>query len=126
MKADFKTAGTLAYDNLYAGETSRVTEKLVIAEGAGDLKRGAVLAANSAGKYVLVDTDAGDPGDIRRTPYAVLAHDADATSDDIEAMAYLSGHFNELALTFGGTDDADDHRAKLRELGIFLSKNMGA
>jgi len=53
-------------------------------------------------------------------PRAVLAADVDASEEDKTAPVYLTGEFNEEALTFGGTDDADTHREALRELGIFL------
>jgi len=32
----------------------------------------------------------------------------------------IEGEFNEGALVFGGTDDADTHRATLQGLGIYL------
>jgi len=52
----------------------------------------------------------------------ILADDVD-TATSVVAVAYTSGHFNRKALVFG-TDTADMHEAKLRELGIFLSDNV--
>lgn len=126
--ADFQTAGEFNHPNLIAGEFPRVEVKGTILSGAGELTAGAVLAVDSGNddKLVLVDSEAGDPGDSRRDPYAILAYDIDASSSDVEAIVYLSGEFNEAVLAFGGTDDADDHRAALRELGIYLHTNLGA
>lgn len=53
-------------------------------------------------------------------PRAILAADVDASEEDKTAPVYFTGEFNEDALTFGGSDDADTHREALRELGIFL------
>jgi hypothetical protein len=57
-------------------------------------------------------------------PVAILADDVDATGGDKPAPVYLTGEFNEDALTFGGSDDADTHRDALRDLGILL-KTIG-
>ena len=54
----------------------------------------------------------------------ILADDVDTTEESVVAVAYTSGHFNRKALIFGGTDTADMHEAKLRELGIFLSDKV--
>ena len=126
MNATFKTEGTRTYPNLIAGEFPRVERKITIASGAGALSAGSVLALNASDKAVLVDSDAGEGGDPRREPKYILADAADATSADIEAIAYETGQFNEAVLTFGGDDDADDHRAALRALSIFLHNNLGA
>jgi hypothetical protein len=53
-------------------------------------------------------------------PYAVLAADTDATDEDLTAPVYQTGEFNEDALSFGGSDDADTHREALKAIGIFL------
>lgn len=53
----------------------------------------------------------------------ILADDVD-TTESVVAVAYTSGHFNRKALVFGGSDTADTHEARLRELGIFLSDNV--
>ncbi|HSH27168.1 MAG TPA: head decoration protein [Wenzhouxiangella sp.] len=126
MQADFQNEGTLAYPNLIAGPTPRVTETHIVASGAGDLSAGAVLAkdSNDDDKLVLVDSGSGTAS--IQTAYGVLGADVDATSDDVEAIVHIKGHFNELALTFGGTDTVEDHREALRGLGIFLSKNQEA
>ncbi len=122
----FESAGTLAYPNLIAGDLPRVAEKQIVLSGAGVLTAGAVLAKDSDNGDKLVPVDSASLTTSIQTPYAVLADAVDATSADAGAIVYLAGHFNELALTFGGTDTADDHREALRGLGIFLTKNIGA
>ena len=127
MNANFETAGTFAAENLFAGEFPVVTKKVVVASGAGALTAGSVLALNSAGKYVLVDSGAGATGDIRRTPEGVLRFPVNAASADAEAIMCLTGDFSRAALTFGGSDTAADHEAALRALCIFTHKtNQGA
>ena len=125
--ASFGTAGTYAAENLFAGDFPVVNKKVVVASGAGDLAAGSVLALNTDGKYVLVDSGAGTTGDIRRTPEGVLRFAANAASADAEAIMCLTGDFNRAALTFGGSDTAADHEAALRALSIFIHKtNQGA
>jgi len=126
MLAGFTEEGTFAHDNLLAGDTPLVTEKQTVLSGAGALKAGAVLAKDSGNSNKLVLVDDASVTESINAPYAVLVHDVDASAADAEAMVYLSGHFNELALTFGGDDTADDHRAALRGLGIFITPNIGA
>jgi hypothetical protein len=41
-------------------------------------------------------------------------------------VVFLSGAFNEGALTFGGADTADTHRKALRDLNIYLKKAVSA
>lgn len=126
MLADFQNEGAFAHSNLLAGDMPRVPEKQTVLSGAGNLTAGAVLAKDSANADKLVLVNSGSATGSIQTPYAVLAHDVDASAADADAMVYLSGHLNELALTFGGTDTADTHRAALRSLGIFITPNMGA
>jgi len=126
MLTHFQNEGTLTQDNLIAGNMPRVTEKQTVLSGAGALKAGAVLAKDSANGNKLVLVDSASPTPSVQSPFAVLAFDVDASAADAEAMVWLSGHLNELALTFGGADTADDHRAALRGLRIFITPNQGA
>lgn len=123
MHAEMNTEGTFTYPNLLAGEFPRVETKVTVLSGES-LVAGTVLGrVTASGKMVAVDDSLGDGAE---NPYAILAEDVDASAADTEGMAYLSGHFNEDALTFGDDDTADDHRDALRTLGIFLTKNVGA
>jgi len=119
----FTDQGAYSPDNLIAGEFPRVARKITVASGA-NLAAGAVLGKITAsGKYLLSASAAVDGS---QTPDAILAEDAAAASADVQAAAYFSGEFNELALTFGAGHTADSTRAGLRDNSIFLTKNQGA
>ena len=116
---------TLTYNKLFAGNVMPVvTEKIIIASGAGVLSRGAVVGVITAsGKGNIVDSTRSDGS---QKPYGILCDAVDATSADKAATIYMTGEFNSAALTFGGTDTAATHKAALRELGIFLKTNISA
>ena len=118
------TLGTFEPDNLFAGgKMPVVTESIKLKSGASYV-RGTVLGIVTAtGEATIVDSSKSDG---TQTPYAILADDVDATSAAATAAVYLTGEFNEAALTFGGTDDATKHKVALRGLGIFLKKTIGA
>lgn len=118
------TLDTFERDNLFAGGVQPVvTGPIVIASGQ-NLTRGTVLGIVTAtGEGTIVNSAATDGS---QTPYAILQEDVDATSEAKAASIYFTGEFNENALTFGGTDTADTHRKKLREIGIFLKSNQEA
>ena len=116
--------GSFDYDNLCAGGFPQVTQGKTIAQNQ-TLARGAVLGIITAsGQAVAVDSTATDGS---QNPAFILA-EAVTTGSGVtaEAPVYETGEFNENALTFGGSDTADDHRAKLRELGIHLKSNQSA
>ena len=110
-------------DNLFAGHEIPVLVKGVTLEaGQGKLKRGTVLGKVTAtGKYKVVNSANADGSKVAD---CILADDVDTTTGDVTAVAYRTGHFNRQALAFGGSDKADTHEARLRELGIFLSDNV--
>lgn len=115
-------AGSLAHDNLIAGDAvNMVTESIVL--DTGNLKRGALLGRLANGKYVLSLAAAEDGS---QTPVAILAEDTDATSADKTTVAYLTGEFNTAAMTFGTGHTAANTKAGLRDLGIFLKTNLAA
>lgn len=119
----FTNEGTYAPPNLFAGDYPRIERIGIIAAGAA-LTVGAVLGRITAsGKYVLSDSAAVDGS---QTPVAILGEDAAAAAADVDAMIYLAGEFNEVALTFGGAHTADTTRDGLRDLNIYLKKNTGA
>jgi hypothetical protein len=106
-------------DNLIAGPSDVIAIAGVVVSGEGILGRGSVLGQITASeKYDLVVSDGADDGS--RTAAAILAQDIDATSEDVTCAVFIGGEFNENALSFGGTDDADTHRATLQSLGMIL------
>ncbi|MGF9907275.1 head decoration protein [Brevibacillus porteri] len=115
--------GSFTPDNLFAGQEIPALVKFVKLKGLqGVVKRGTVLGVITAsGLAVPVDSSKTDGS---QTANAILIEDIDTSAGDAAAEAYESGHFNRKALIFGGTDTADKHETKLRELGIFLSDNI--
>jgi hypothetical protein len=80
-----------------AGDFPRVIRPVTIASGAGVLTKGTVLGKITAsGKYKAYN-DANSDG--TQTAKLILAEDVDATSADVNANAFWSGHFNSAALT---------------------------
>lgn len=111
------TIGTYTPDKLLAGDYPMVREEVTILSGQ-NLVRGAVLGkVTASGKYILCDTGASDGSQV---PSRILLEDVDASGGDLVGIAAQTGEFNEDALTYGGTDTADDVRAALADAGIFL------
>lgn len=111
-------------DNLFAGTQVQpvVADEVLLASGQGVLLRGSVLGKKADGQYVLVDS-AGDA----KEPDAILAETTDTGEDDpVPAPGYFTGEYNERALIFGGSDDADAHRAAARAKGIFFKDTVPA
>ncbi len=83
---------------LFAGDFPRVVKPLVIASGSGLLAKGTVLGkVTASGKYSKYDNTKSDGTEVAKL---ILAEDADdATSADVNAIAFASGHFNSAALT---------------------------
>lgn len=78
---------------LFASSKYPVSKVLMpIATGSGVLKRGTALAINAAGKCVILGTASA-------TAAYILAEDIDATSADVNAEVYRTGHFIKNALT---------------------------
>lgn len=123
-----ETLGTFTPDNLFAGGISPVvpgTETILTSQGV--LVRGTVLGKVVAtSKCVIINssTQGATPGS--GIVYAVLAETVDTTGGDVEAPVYYTGEYNENALVFGGTDDADDHRTAARNVGIFFKDTVSA
>lgn len=102
-------------DDLFAASQIMpvVADKITVAK-AGEVKRGTLLTAAGA-----VATAAADV-------YGVLAETVDTTDSAKEAAVYLTGEFNETALTVGGSITVADCKAAARKIGIFIKKNLTA
>lgn len=119
--ADFQTQGSYAHDDLFAGEFPRVTRKETLVSGQ-NLTRGAVVGKiTTGGKLALSLSGAADGS---QTPFAILAEDCDASGGDKDCLIYLSGEFNEAALTIGTAHTADSIRDGLRDKSIYLKTNV--
>lgn len=113
------TSESYSPDNLLAGGFPIVTTEITVISGQ-NLVRGAVLGKITAsGKYNLSLSAAGDGSEV---PIAILSEDCDASGGDKVAIAYLTGEFNEDAITIGTAHTVASIRAGLRDLGIHLKK----
>lgn len=114
---------TYTPDRLIAGNYGIVDGEAVLVSGQ-NLSRGALLGKITASdKFTLCDSTASDGSE---NPQGILAEDCDASAADKIAPYYLAGEFNEDAVIFGGTDDADTHRDALRDLNIYLKEPVSA
>lgn len=107
----FKNQGETTADNLLAGEFPRVSVLATIS--GGSYERGTILS-KSEGKYTICSGE----------PEAVLAETVDATSEDKQAVVYLTGEFNQTALKAGV--EVSTLLEKLRAKSIFLKNNQSA
>lgn len=126
MQNLYEKIGEILPDNLIAGQEFPILIKgVTLAKNQGVLKRGTVLGIVTAtGLAKLVDSTKTDG---TQNADCILADDIDtgsgAATTDFKATAYYTGLFNKNALIFGG-DDAANHEARLRDLGIFLKDSI--
>ena len=108
------TKGEYAPDALISGSHPVVEIPVTLVQAtANTLDRGQILSViTSSGKYTKLDTSKSDGSEL---PKAVLAVDADATSSDIKAFAYVHGEFAADAL-IGLTSAV---KAQLQAIGIY-------
>jgi len=118
-----KDQGSYKPCSLVAGEYPRIERIVTIAAGA-DLTKGAVLGRITAsGKFALSASASSDGTEL---PDAILAEDVFASGNDVQAVVYFSGEFNEHALELGAGHTLDSIRIPLRAKSIFLAKNQSA
>lgn len=116
--------GEVSIENLFAGlEPHALTKAGVIRklEEAEVLSRGTLMAKSSVdGKLVIFGTTADT--DETLTPDCVLVTDMEVgTSEDENALVYITGNFNEDALIMAeGTSLTEADRDALRIRGIIL------
>lgn len=104
---------------LFASSKYPVSKVLMpIASGSGVLTRGTALAINAEHKCVILGT-------AEATAAYILAEDIDATSVDVNAEVYRTGHFIKNALTVKADytmTDADVE--EFRKVGIILDNGI--
>lgn len=122
-QAGFASEGSFVPDSLHAGDFPIRTRKVTLVSGQ-NLTRGALLGQITAGgKYTLSLSAAGDGSN---TPKAILAEDTDASGGDKDAVVYISGDFNQDAITYGTGHTAASVIDGLRDLNIYLHKPVSA
>ncbi len=105
----FTNQGETTADNLLAGEFPRVSVLATIT--GGKYERGTILS-KSDDAYTICTSD----------PEAVLAEAVDATSEDKQAVVYLTGEFNSSALK--ASVEVSTLIDKLRAKSIFVKSNQ--
>lgn len=109
---------TMAADNLFAASQMMpvVADSMTVAASQGVLKRGALL--DETGSLCTVNSGKSTISAV----YAVLAEDVDTTKSAVVASVYLTGEFNENALSFKTDNDAlvSDFKPSARKVDIFF------
>ena len=107
---DVAVAATFANDIKFA--IADGTQDFIVGEGFD------ITVAAGSGYYKTVNSANVDGSDVAE---CILAANTNATSAAVAALVYVTGQFNTEALTFGGSDDAADHRETLHLRGIILT-----
>jgi hypothetical protein len=105
------------YDALRAGDFPVVTKAVTVVSGQ-TLVRGEVVGEITANGKVAASLGASDDGS--ETPTMIMAEACDASGGDAVGVAYVTGQFNEDALTIGAGLTAAGIEPGLRARGIFL------
>jgi len=122
MSYPYYTKGSpFVTDNLVLGEgSSKVRTFGVKIESGQNLSKGALIGkVTSTGKYKLSLSAATDGSQV---PIYILGDDADATSGDLNCLAYVSGMFNARQVTFGTGHTFESVFAQLQASGITLTQ----
>lgn len=110
--AGVETIGTLVRDELIASGKSAIHTRTMLIKGTTALTRGQLIGKSSTGDYrAFTSSD---------TPVGILCEDMTPTTSGVNAIVYVSGHFNANKIT-GYTADVDE---ALRDIGIFADKAM--
>lgn len=108
---------TTGVDNLFAAN-----QMMPVVSDTITIPSGSVL---SRGTLVSVEGKAVTSAD---EVYGVLAQDVDASDSKVESVVFLTGEFNEAALTTGTPDDGSltpqDCKTAARKIGIFIKSNV--
>jgi hypothetical protein len=117
------TSESFTPDRLHAGDFPIRTRDVTILSGQA-LTRGALLGkVTASGKYRLSESASVDGSEV---PDAILAEDVDASAGDKSGIAYISGDFNEDAITYGTGHSAASVKDALRDKSIYLHAPVSA
>lgn len=99
-------------DNLFATSVIPVMTDVMLVAAGQELKRGALLNADG----VICGAGA--------EVYAVLADDVNTTGGEVEAAVYLTGEFNEKALSVAEDATVADLKKSARKVSIYIKPCM--
>lgn len=114
--------GTMSYDKLFAGHVEDPVVGVFTLLTGNSVTRGTCLGRVTASGKLKPLNSANSDGS--QTIFAIAADDCDATSADALINVYLTGEFNQAALTFGGSDTAATHLVAARGIGLFFKSNV--
>jgi hypothetical protein len=121
-RAGFVNEGTYTPDSLFAGDFPVRTREVALTAGE-NLKRGALLGIVTADGKAKLSAAASSDGS--QVPNCILAEDISAIVDT-QVVVYISGDFNDAALTYGAGHSVTSVYAGLRDLNIYLHLPVGA
>ena len=104
-------------DRLIAGEFPRICRIITLTGGVA-LPAGAVLGQITATESYQLSTAAASDGS--QTPSAVLIEPADASQEDVQVHAYLTGELHAAELTLGAGHTLATITPILRQHSLFL------
>lgn len=116
----FTDQGMTKADNLIAGEFPRVSILATIT--GGKYERGAILGKITASGKCTSCTSAATDGS--KEVYGIVAETVDASTEDKQAVVYLSGEFNAAALSVGEGYTVAGLADALRAKSIFVKTNQ--
>lgn len=116
----FTDQGVTKEDNLIAGEFPRVSILATIT--GGKYERGAILGKITTSGKCTSCTSAATDGS--KEIYGILAETVDASTEDKQAVVYLSGEFNSTALSVGEGYTVAGLIDTLRTKSIFVKTNQ--
>jgi hypothetical protein len=109
--------------DLIAGDFNLLSETIIL-EAGQNLKRGTVLGRKTdSGKYVMSSRVNGANAEIKdgsEDPSRILAEDVDASKDDHQTIAYLTGSFYPKSLTLGKGHTIASIKEKMELRSIFF------
>ena len=113
-------AKSVTMDELFAGTYPVKKRGVTIAAGA-DLVRGSLIGVITASDKGALVSDASNDGS--EVAEGILLDDVAAASEDKAGTIALTGDFNQLALTVGGSTAVADYAAALRNKSIFIDQS---
>lgn len=116
----FTDQGMRKEDNLIAGEFPRVSILATIT--GGKYERGAILGKITTSGKCTSCTSAATDGS--KEVYGIVAETVDASTEDKQAVVYLSGEFNAAALSVGEGYTVAGLIDTLRTKSIFVKTNQ--
>lgn len=116
----FTGQGMTKEDNLIAGEFPRVSILATIT--GGKYERGTILGKITASGKCTSCTSAATDGS--KEVYGIVAETVDASTEDKQAVVYLSGEFNAAALSVGEGYTVAGLIDTLRTKSIFVKTNQ--